>query len=541
MDPLYYRDNQFYFEDGSARLAEGAQKIETETITPYNLPSFCRQHALPYCLPAAMISKAEYRTLSSSDKIAVYDIETTASEEFLFGVVSVNGTAQVFEDPRKLMEEICKYKFSCGFNSNRFDNVILAKLLPEYFKEIRLSERFSIFWPKDTIHFDALFYYQWWKPLAKSHRLDLLAEDLGIKRSFNLTDKMNKCFEDCAIVEKFIPMIKEMHNFIVKNFKLDPLAYSTMPFTWGGKLRRWMLQSYFLQNGIIPKHKTSESAVPCDYYRHCIKGIHWDVNVFDIKSMYPQTAINLQSTLYKKGDFAAYMKFLMTCRNDYPSIAAFIKFTANATIGDMGSSYSQIIKNRKIMADIWNTARESMEKLVKKIGKRKVVYSFTDSVFTKEQLIPKIKGYTIEKRTFFKWLVIYNIERILGIDFNGNIKKTHFQRKFNIKLYNHIDAIIEQKLKKNPMAFLKNPKIEINLKQIDKDLLKIILYKKGNVCRNIDYYPFWDSLEDGFHEIFLANKGVTLNPKKISYKRYQKLINDYLKLFKVDKRWLGQN
>lgn len=538
-NPLYSRAGKFVYADGRIREVSGEFVVQGLKINKMNYLAVARELALPHSLLLSLMSGTDYHLIDDSMPVAHFDIECDSEDNFEFGVVN----NEKFDDSKKLLDKIMEHQVITAFNTFRYDFPILAKLHPNYFDHIRLKN-FDLVFLKSKLCLDMLFYFQIWKPppAQRSHRLDALAEVLGYKREHaTLDDKTAKCVEDVKILGMFYPYAREIYNFLTENFKIDAYSLSSIPSKWMGKARRWLFQSYCIQHGIVPKLIQRRTTLKPNFFKYCKVGWHENLKEFDISRSYPQTAVNIGATLYTRYDFANYMRFLMTAREMHPQTADCWKGIANQTIGDMGSQKS-LLRDEAIMANIWLTFKSNFEKWIRKIKKRNVVYSYTDCVYTPLEKVPPFDNYEIRLQKKVKWMMIYNIERILGMTENDEIFKTHFTRLLPaLKLYGYVDEVIERKLKANPKKFLQNPKIKLDFHQLPTDVFKIVGRKVDDVCRSVDLLTIWTKLPYGFYEIFLSRKGVTIDPQKIDYRRYEKLMNQYLSLFKVRKGMIKED
>ena len=500
--------------------------VENLEITKENYKDVCKKLSLPYCFFENTFSN---RKIELPDHAGFYDIETENDESFLFGFVN----NRKFTDPQEMLQYLQQFPVICGFNSYRFDNRILFSLCPGMFTKKTIN-RFDIFLVDGPINIDMLPFYQLWKPFKASHKLDYLARDLGIERKFSLENKEQKCQEDAEITKAFYPHTRQIALWIYKNFQIDPSYLSSMPSFQFSKLRRWMLQIYLLKHGILPELMRKDSKKEPHYFTYCKRGFYKNINAFDIKSAYPTTAIKLNCSLYKEGDFASFLKFLIEERKNNPQIQETIKWVCNAIIGDMNCT-DGILYDKSIMADVWNTFKTEMEKWIKATGKKNVIYSYTDCIFTPLNEVPKMEGYEVSLKHRLEWIAVFNITRILGLNENGKIHRTHFNRvPAQLKMYDYIEAEIDKTLKENPIKFLNMPHNPIDIKSLPEDAFKIVIRKDGNTCTNIDYLRIWPKLSFGFNEIFFTDKGsITTDPSKIGYIHYQKLLNNYLRLYRM--------
>jgi hypothetical protein len=66
---------------------------------------------------------------------------------------------------------------------------------------------------------------------------------------------------------------------------------------------------------------------------------------------------------------------------------------------------------------------------------------------------------------------------------------------------------------------------------MDKKMLPITICKKTEECLNENLWEIWDSLPNGFNELYLANDGWTPDEKEISFEKYVKKVYEYLRLY----------
>ena len=463
-----------------------------------------------------------------SDDACFYDIETEKNK-FTLGVVN----DRLFTDPAEMLKYIQRFDVCCGFNTYRYDNEVLYrhKNMASFFKTIDYRN-FILHKIGRCINIDLLPVYMLHSPFSNRHRLDDLAKELNVKRQCNdYTEE--KCREDVQIIQKFYPIAKELLNWIETSFFVDPETICVLYYKDFVKLRRWCLQSWMLQHGIYPKLIKVEDDRKPSFYRSYRKGFFGDINVFDVRSSYPTTAVNLNCSIYRSGDFAEYERFLLEQRDKCQRIGTFIKWLGNATIGDQNYT-DGLLYNKKIMIDVWLEFKKVMTKWIEQIGKENVIFAYTDSIFTKLSSVPEIPPYTVQLKHKYKWVAIYNqIRYVAQIKDTNSIHKVHFDRKLNLKLFDYMDEKIHEKLLDDPIAFIKDPKLDTSLADFPEDTFKIVVFKKDNVCRNIEYLLLWNDFEYGLNNAYLSRKGLTQDPKKICFARYQKFYDYYLGLFKL--------
>jgi len=543
MNPLYVNNDCFVYSD-KREQASGELRIENLIINKYNYRSFCREYSLPHSLVLSLMSNKSFKTLNgnnfsalkgSGDFVAFVDIETSDDESFEFAYVKeLDGDFHFFKDPIALCNYLKNFDVIAGFNLFRFDYEVLSRYVPQFFETVKQGN-FVLRIPKSKITLDLLFYYQVHKPFAPSHKLIYLARDIGFNYTADFSDKKNKCRQDVLVCEKFYKIAECYYNFIVKNFNLDFLSFSTIPGKWLGKLRRYFFQSYCLKNKILPKLVRKETNLKPDYYRYFKRGYYENVYSFDISQTYPNTIINLNLSLYKRNDLKNYMKFWIDKRKE---VGDFAKYVANAFIGDLGSQYSMIY-DREIMVRVWLHVKKVMEDWVRKIRKKNVVYAYTDNVVTPLKEVPRPEGYDVKMKSHYEWLVVYNIQRILGFD-GQSIVRTHFIKKYpQLKMWDYVDSKIDEiLLSRSRKRFLLNPEKYVNkirIGSLSDDNFKIVIRKDSDVCKVVDYFDIWDDLSFGFNEVFLSRNGLSKEPDK---KFYLNILKDYLKLYKCDRRWL---
>ncbi|MCS7106063.1 MAG: hypothetical protein NZ942_01985 [Candidatus Aenigmarchaeota archaeon] len=495
-------------------------------LTKNNLVKVANELKLSYSILRRLTNMRPEITLG--DDACFYDIETK-DNKFMLGVVN----DKVFYDAEEMLDYMKGFKVCCGFNNYRYDNEILFKDFPKYFKTVNFGN-FVLHKIKGLINIDLLAVFMLWRPFKPSHKLNELAKELGFQRKHESGEfDENKCREDVEIMKRFYPVAKELLNWTEKNFFLDPETLCSLYTRDLSKLRRWMLQSFMLQKGIYPKLVRIEDKRKPSFFHFHRKGFFQNIYVYDVSSAYPTTAIRLNCSIWKKGDFAEYEKFLIEERKKNPAIEQYIKWLANAAIGDMNYT-DGLLYNKKILCDVWLTFKKVMEDWAEKVGKENIVYSYVDCLFTKKQINVFPEGYNVRLKRIFDWLIIYNQIRYVGFS-EGQIHKIHFNRKIDIKLYDYLDNMIEEKLKTNPLEFVKDPSLEalgIELKNLPKHLFKIVVKKTNNVCRSAEYLEIWDSLKEGLNDVYLSKNGITTDENKICYQKYKRYIDSYLKLFK---------
>jgi len=507
--------------------------IDNIEINDKNYKQIAKKLCLSYSILQKLIGKREFTKLDGS--VCFYDIETDEKGEFILGVVN----DKLFKNEKEMLEEISKFNICGGFNNFRFDNEYLFKSNPEYFNTIGFGN-FKLHKIKNLINIDLLPIYMLWNPFKVSHRLRELAKDLNFNKQYDLREKEKKCFEDVLVCNKFWSFAKEIFNWIEYNFYIDCETICSLYYKSFSKLRRWILQSFLLQNNIfpIPIKKTDERKL--SFFRYAKKGFYEDINVYDVKSAYPTTAIKLNSSLYKKGDFANYLKFILNERQKNPNIETFVKWCANATIGDMNYT-DALLYDKKIICDVWLTFEKVMKNWIKGIGLENVIYSYTDCIFTNLKNIPSPKGYQVSLKHKFDWIYIYNLQRYIGLNEENKIHRVHFNRPIKLKLFDYLDKSIDVILKQNPIPFLKNPKLDIDFNKLPDEVFEILVFKKDDVCRNINYLELWEYFHYGLNVVFLSKDGVTTDRKKIDYSQYKKYIDYYLNLHKIEGGGIDEN
>lgn len=499
-------------------------------INQYNYKNIAKELCLSYSVLRRLINIRNEVKLNNS--VCFYDIETDDKGKFILGVIcDLETDGKLFKNQKEMLKEIMKYEICAGFNSIRFDNEVLFFNNPEFFDTIFYGS-FKLHKIKNTINLDLLPVYSLWNPFKASHKLNSLAKDLNFNRQFDLREKENKCFEDVLILKKFWFYAKELLEWIEHNFFIEPETICSLYYKSFSKLRRWILQSYFLRNNIYPKLIKRKDKRKLSFFRYVKKGFWTNINVFDVKSAYPNTAIKLNSTLYEKGDFANYLKFILSERNKHPNIEQFVKWCANATIGDMNYT-DALLYDKKIICDVWLTFEKVMKDWIKEIGIKNIIYAYTDCIFTELKSVKSPKNYEISLKHKFKWINIYNIQRYIGLNEDNKIIRVHFNRPLKIKLFDYLDKLINKKLEHNPYDFLKNPKLDIDFKNLPDEIYEILVFKKDDICKNIEYLELWEYLNYGLNVVFLSKTGLTNNRKKIDYSKYKKYIKYYLNLHKI--------
>lgn len=496
-------------------------------VDRFNYKDVAKHLCLSYSIFCRMLGLRPPQPISGD--VALYDIETDMdTKKFILGVVN----NLKFDDPLGMVKEIAKHKVVAGFNNFRFDNEYLFRLCPELF-ETRYMSGFELHKVKGCMNLDLLPAFMLWKPFESTHQLNRLAEMLGIKRKYGLADVGKKCGEDVKILTKFWPYARQIYDFVETNFHIDPETLSSTYHKRFGysKLRRWFLQSWMMQEGTYPELvKRDDPRHPTYYYMHR-KGFFRDVNVFDVKSAYPNTAVKLNCGLYKPGDFAEYEAALIVKRVQNPDISEFIKWVCNATIGDFNYR-DGLLYDKKIMTDVWLHFRKVMQKWVRKIKKKNILYSMTDCVFTQLDSVPPIDGYDIDLKHRFKWLAIFNQQRLIGLTNEGRIHRVHFNRPVRLKLFDELDRVIDGILRTDPVEFFKRPGLEIDLKNLGPAAFAVVIFKRDEVCRNVEYLELWPDLKFGLNDVYLGRRGITTDPKKISHRRYNKWVKYYLNLYR---------
>lgn len=499
-------------------------------ITEKNYKDLCKRCALPYCFFENQFNKRPIMNINDV-KVAFYDIETTSDMKFLFGYVN----DKRFDDPKELVKEIQNYAVAVSFNGFRYDNVVLKKLVPELFESFFVN-RFEAHLIKGVINIDALIFYRLWKPFRKSHKLVNLAREFGIEKEFNLDDKDNKCREDVMILEHFWICLEKIAGWIYENFWIDPTYLSAMNWKQINKLRRWFYQLWYLREYHVEPSLIKRSCKDqyAKYFTHHVPGFYKDINVFDVKSAYPTTAIKLGISLYGGKDFARFEEWLISEREANPKIQETIKWVCNAIIGDMNCT-DGMMYDKGIMSKIWNTFHGYMIDWTDKIGIDNIVYSYTDCVMTSLDSLPDfIEPFKVALKAEYEWLVIYNIGRLLALKKDGNIHRVHFNRVPAIlKMYDYVEEIIDKKLREDPVGFITNPFIDIDLKGFPKDAFSLVIMKNDEYCHSPDYLEIWADLKIGFNDVYYTKGGsVTSDFSKIDFKHYEKLLKNYLKLYK---------
>ena len=532
----YFNNGFFHSMEGNAFQLHGRFNVENIEVNKSNFRNIAAKIGVPYSYLASKMAKRDYVKDLDGFTVCFFDIETGDDEKFLFGYANEHK----FEDPETLLMYMKGFDVIVGFNSFRFDYEVLFKYCPAYFDTIDFSG-FKLHVMSSKINIDALFYYQWWKPYGESHRLTRLAEEIGFQRMHDdLEDKDKKCQEDVAILVGFWDTIKELYKFFAI-FNMDHITYSTVPTHAFGKLRKWMMQIWMIDNNIYPGLINENSSEKPEFFRYASKGLHRNVRSFDVKSAYPTTAINLGIGLYKERDFSEYMAWLLIQREKYSDIQQTIKFVQNATIGDLGSTNSLIFK-RQIMVSIWNDFYNKMLDWTKQIKKKNIVYGYTDNVVTSLQAVPAIVGYTVVKKTEYKWLVIYNEVRILGLTTEGKIQRVQFTKPMrNLLFWQILESRIDEELcGPDFIGFLKDPAkfIFSVVETMKPDMFKIVIRKTDDICRNVEYYDIWDDLQLGFNEFYFTKTGITFKAEAMDLGAYTKKLNlkGYAKLYKSSSR-----
>jgi hypothetical protein len=163
------------------------------------------------------------------------------------------------------------------------------------------------------------------------------------------------------------------------------------------------------------------------------------------------------------------------------------------------------------------------------------MFSYTDCAYTHKKKVPTMEGYNMHLKEHLEWTAIYNQQRVLSMTKDGKIHRVHFNKPMRIKLFEYLEEIIDQKLREDAEAFLKNPDLKIDLRKLKKenpDLFKVVVFKKNDICRDINYLEIWGDLVYGLNNVYLSKDGVTTDPKKILVTKYRKFTDSYLKLYR---------
>ena len=538
-------------------------KVGSLVIDRRNYMSVCRKWAMPFayfenvlggcsCASAhdmpALSGNAVASCLSSdglgrggqdlSGPVCFYDIETDDAENFLFGFVTdEQGQSKRYDDAAGMVKAIAGFRVAVAFNSFRFDNRVLHGLAPDLF-DVQDLMKLECHLIKGCINVDALVFYRLWKPFAVSHKLEYLARDVGmVKVHVGMEDKEAKCAEDCEVLRLFWPHCREMADWYWKVFRFDAEWMGAMAPYGMQKLRRWCLQVWVLEHGIVPELVQKRSKRRASFYMSARRGLHRDLVVYDVKSAYPMTVIRLDCGLWQKGDFALFEKWLVAERGANPGIQEGIKWICNALIGDMNCT-DGLLYDQNIMVDTWNTFKGYMERWVAAIGRKHVKYAYTDCVMLPAGVgLPAFpeSGYEVAIKHKFKWLVVYNIERLLGVNGDGKVHRTHFNRvPAQLRLYDYLeDAIDRILLSKDAMKFLAKPFNPVNFRELPDRAFSIVIRKDGDTCNSVDYLEIWPQLQMGFNEVYYGKGGRLVRDRvKIDYRQYEKLVKNYLRLYR---------
>lgn len=540
--PLFWSNGFFRYPNGrysiTSRDAKVPVRLGDRTLTSKDIYSLSYSLAVPRSLLAALYCDMRYFSGMSNvpiQAVGFYDIETDGKGNFLFGMVRGGDCVRKFENPIEMVEALDRYSVVVGFNSYRFDNEILAKHAIERFEAINLP-RFTLRVVRKPLNLDALLFYTLRSPLEKSHKMVYLAKDMGLELP-GLDDKKKRCKTELEALSRFWPEMAAMYDWLVSRFRIDPYTLFSLPMIGISKLRRWCLQSWLLQRGVMAYPYRADTKRKPTFYRHHKKGYYRDVHSYDVKGAYATTAASMELSLYEKGDFSSYMRFLLGEREKNPDIQGMIKYITNATIGDMGNPRS-LVGNKEIMASVWLGFRKRMLKWVKAIGKANIAYSYTDGFYTTKAVdFGDTAPYTIKERTKLKEMAVYNASRILCLDENGKVFRYQFQRAMPaLGMWQEIDRRMDEVLQNNFRDVVTGkfvPKFPARL--LPAGLLKIVVYKNTEECRNLELWEYWSDLQMGFNEIYLARDGMTADTGKIDYRKYDAMIRKYIRLYRIGK------
>lgn len=467
---------------------------------------------LPYDVVLG-IGRLRRSLMIDSDNVGFYHV---VSEKPFLGYV--NGVK--VESWRDLYDSLMKFPIKAGFNCYRVENVRMGEELPLLMRGIQLGT--FTFWKSTGLWLDLMPLFFLWKP-AGSHTMRSLSEKMGLRGEVSTYT---------VAMSRFWNFAKQILNFAESEFFIGP---ETLCMTWHSgfgyaRLRRIMLQSFVLKRGIWPELFQREDDRSPSFFLHNKPGIHRDVNIFDVKSAYPQTVVNLNIGLWKQGDLAEYEKFLMWSRDKFPDISFFLKWIANATIGDLNFT-DGLIRDKKVLCDVWLTFREIMCSWTAPFIDE-VVFSYVDSVYTKKAEVPPLPGYKVILKHRCSWVAIYNQQRLIFMGDDDKIIMKHFDKRLKLKMYEYVDEMVKALLASEGPDILYRP-IEIIMDSLPDDAFLLHIFKDGP-CHDQEYFEIWFDLKDGENAVYLSKDGVTTNPKKLCRSRYKEMLQQYLKLFLME-------
>lgn len=539
--PINYVNGNFIYLGDKKEFARGEKEFitlpnkEKIKVSNLNIWKSIKDVYIPISQMFANICNVQFvNSISSEDKIAFYDIETSDTEDFLLGYVN----NKRFNNPKEMMEELIKFEVAVSFNGFIFDNQVLFKNCPNYFYEIK-NATFITHTIKGVVNIDIFRIMQTILTL-EGYSAEYLAKHNGFVEELldYKSPKNKKCEQDIRILkflwEKY--NIPKVFNVLSKLSNIDITLMQIIPKS---RLRKWILMNLYLQKGYLPLRPRNPeiklSSEPVKYFK---KGVYEDYSYWDIKNCYPTTAINLGNLGIYENDntFSELQKMLYDLSQDI-ELKPFIKGISNPLVG---SQYSQneFFKDEQIFDKIVGVVASKVKNILNK--RKDIVYINTDCfVCPKNSPKPEIEGYEIKKDYDFKFLYIYNQNKWIGKTIDGKVVYRGFKRFnsnqpkiFYIAREEIISRIKKSKDKEEFMEIINNSEKLVSktirkLKKFPEEYFSIKVRKKDDYCRDIALASLWKKLNIGFSNIYLDEKdGYVIKLNKNTIKTYKKeLIN----------------
>ena len=544
--PLYFlNNNTFIYPDGKREYLNG----QKEYITLPNKENYVVSHNsiwnaikpvyIPISQMASNLKGYQFcNTIEGSENIGFYDIECDEAENFILGYVN----EKKFINPEEMVKELMTYDIIVGFNIIKFDNHILKKYARDSFYEIKNAD-FVAYMIKNALHIDLLSVIQ--TIVGKdSYTQEALAMESNFPEKIlsHKEDKDEKCKQDLRIC-KFLWVtynIPKVFNIISTLANVDVGLLMVVPKK---HLRKWILINKYLRQGYLPlKPYNPPKKMASEPFKLAKKGFFEDVSYWDIKSAYPQTAVNMGDLgIYPSESTFSDLQRELLYLAENPLLKEFMKSISNPLFGSQ-YSMNEFFKNEEIFSRV---VKEVADKVSEKSKEFEGIYSNTDCWAIKGDKVIQLEGYTVEKKYKFSELYIYSVNKWIGKTIEGKIFSRGFSKLTSKvpQILSHARKEIMDKLKKTQGKEFKlmlddenlTSNTQKNIKKFDIDEFKVIVRKTSDYCTDLNMAHIWASLKKGFNSLYYKDDGtLTTDEKKIGFKYIKTLIKDMEKEYNTE-------
>jgi len=535
-----FKDGDSYSFIQNAKTFTALPGFELVKVDRWNLIDYAKRFSIPVCIFASVLDDVKYKVITDDSRIAFFDVETDDQEHFKYAYTKRPGELPLrFDDAKKLMEYLANFDFVVGHNICRFDFEVLSQLCSDHFK-VKQFGNFKEFQPKHFLPIDTYVLARMNASVMEvGYSLYSLSKFCGYGKERLEVKDDSRCLQDIEMLELTYNglHIKEAYNFISDYSRCDA---NTIMNSYSTRFVKQILYARYLANGFLPvtppNDAFKEYLAAMHYAR---KGFYTSMKYSDISSTYPSSAIVLNRSLYDgETVFVHTMKELVEHAKN-PDLKGYAKFISNVMIGTQRDS-KNYFKNELLWCSILDLAHKEVTKIFKTV-EDEVIYVNTDCFIIPEKVQVIHEWFAIKDKYHFKWIQIYDSNKIMGCTIEGGVVRRHFTKKYRYGLMNEATKKLDELLRKtssddvpkllNDTYALSKPILKL-IKRGNSDLLKIVIRKKSGIPEGTyaEFAFIWDQLKMGFNEVYHSKDGgFTTEPKKIDLKRYREDIMEMVK------------